>query len=128
MSRDSLKYSLRFYSEVRQRVSARFAVLSNEWPHEVAEKHIVFFGSGDIAEIGYVCLQETDLRLVAVIDDKPGKSRFFDMPVRQLDSLDEDGFLERPYWRLVVMSFDDVSEVESKLERSGIRQDRVCWL
>ena len=71
MSRDSLQYSVRFYAEARERIRDRFAELSAEWPSNngSSEKRIVFLRTGEVAEIGYVCLQETDLQLVAAIND-----------------------------------------------------------
>jgi hypothetical protein len=127
MSRDSLQYSVRLYLEARERVSARFAALSKEWPGDSSEKRIIFFGTGEIAEIGYICLQETDLTLVGAIDDQ-GKSRFFDVPLRSLHWCQPDFSDQAPYWCLVVMSFDDVGQVARKLQDAGIPNDRICWL
>jgi DNA-binding MarR family transcriptional regulator len=128
MSRDSLKYSLRFYSEARQRVGARFASLSNDWPPGgSAEKRIVFFGTGEIAEVGYVCLQETDLQLVGAIDDQ-GRKRFFDVPLHRPEWLRQSTVAGTPFSRLVVMSFDDVDRIARQLTDLGVQPDRICWL
>ena len=126
MSRDSLQYSLRFYAEARQRVGARFAALSMEWPATDTDKRIVFFGTGEIAEIGYVCLQETDLQLVAAIDDQ-GRSRFFDVPLHRPEWL-RDAAQEAPYCRLVVMSFKDVERIAHELAELGVQPGLICWL
>ncbi len=128
MSRDSLKYSLRFYSEARQRVSARFASLSDNWPSDTCtEKRIVFFGTGEIAEVGYVCLQETDLQLVGAIDDQ-GRKRFFDVPLHRPEWLRRSTAAGTPFSRLVVMSFDDVDRTARQLADLGVHPDRICWL
>jgi hypothetical protein len=83
MSRDYLEASVQFYREARDRVKQRFLELSTTWPVDVGEQGkriIVFFGANEVAEIGYVCLAETDLRLVGVVDpDRTG--RFFDMMI-----------------------------------------------
>lgn len=127
MSRDSLQYSLRFYSEARKRVGARFAELSTEWPADSQEKRIAFFGTGEIAEIGYVCLQETDLQLVGAIDDQ-GRGRFFDVPLHGAEWLRETGHEEVHYARLVVMSFGDVKRIADQLTELGVQRERICWL
>ena len=61
----------RFYAEARDRVRQSFLRLSSQWsqPDGQLAKPIVFFGTDEVAEIGYICLQVTDLRLVGVVDD-----------------------------------------------------------
>ena len=127
MSRDSLQYSLRFYSEARQRVSARFAELSMTWPVNGGEKRIVFFGTGEIAEIGFVCLQETDLRLVAVVDDSRN-TRFFGMPISSPERLSRTAVDGKTYDRLVVMCFDATDAVKATLLAHDVPSERVFWL
>jgi DNA-binding MarR family transcriptional regulator len=128
MSRDSLQYSLRFYSEARQRIAARFVTLSQEWPPRVGEeKRIVFFGTGEVAEVGYVCLQETDLRLIGAIDDH-GRNRFFDVPLYPGDWLKQDSRDPLAFGRLVVMSFENRDAIAGRLARLGVPEDRVFWI
>lgn len=70
MSRDYLANSLRSYIQTRDRIRRAFAATSASWNDTGAtgdRKDIVFFGGGEVAEIGYICLQETDLKLVGVI-------------------------------------------------------------
>jgi hypothetical protein len=127
MSRDSLQYSLRFYTEARQRIAARFATLSQEWTPRVGDdKRIVFFGTGEVAEVGYVCLQETDLRLIGAIDDH-GRSRFFDVPLYSEDWL-KQATDNVAFGRLVVMSFETRDAIASELARLGVPEDRVFWI
>jgi hypothetical protein len=63
---------VQFYATARDRVRERLSVLALRWPASelgsAAEKRIVFYGAGEVAEIAYVCLQGTDLKLVGVID------------------------------------------------------------
>ena len=92
-----------------------------------AGKRIVFYGAGEVAEVGYVCLQGTDLQLVGVIDDQ-GRERFFDVPVYDpalLHATDVDG---KPFCRLVVMSFAETDKIGSQLESLAIRPERVFWI
>lgn len=126
MSRDSLKYSLRFYADARQRVSARFAALSREWPDE-CPKQVIFFGTGEIAEVGYICLQETDLQLVGVIDDQ-GRDRFFDVPLHRPEWLRDAADSSVPLPRTIVMSFEDVDTIARQLSNLGVPRDQISWL
>jgi len=134
MSRAALQNSMRFYAEARDRIRERFAALSDILSGDgygpegnSREKHIVFYGSGELAEIGYICLQGTDLRLVGVVDDQ-GRERFFDVPLcdaNRLHATDVDG---KPYGRLVVMSFGDTDKIRKQLEARAVPPDRVFWI
>lgn len=128
MSRDSLQYSVRFYTEARQRIAARFAALSAELTAGGRDnKSIAFFGTGEVAEIGYVCLQETDLRLVGAVDDH-GRSRFFDVPLYSQEWLQQDSAATLPFARLVVMSFENQNVISSALDGLGFPGERVFWI
>jgi DNA-binding MarR family transcriptional regulator len=134
MSRAALQNSVRFYAEARDRIRERFAVLSSVWPGDglrsegdSIEKRMVFYGSGELAEIGYICLQGTDLRLVGVVDDQ-GRKRFFDVPVCDADRLHATDIDGSSFGRLVVMSFGDTDKIRKQLEALAIPPDRVFWI
>lgn len=59
MSRLFLQESVRFYASARDRVRESLTALAAEWPPsetDSSDKRIVFFGTGEVAEIAYVCL------------------------------------------------------------------------
>jgi len=128
MSRAALQNSIRFYVEARDRIRERFATLSSELPGDgPAAKRIVFYGSGEVAEVGYVCLQGTGLELVGVVDDQ-GRERFFDVPVYDpalLHATDIDG---SPFGRLVVMSFGETDKIRAQLKALAMPPDRIFWV
>lgn len=116
-SRAHFAGSVRYYAQARDRIAQRFVTLSDEWPsgnNGSAEKRIVFCGAGEEAEIGYVCLQGTDLQLVGVIDDQPGK-QFFGLPVRPYESLRAGRLADVPFDIIVVMSFADERPIRRRL-------------
>jgi hypothetical protein len=128
MSRLALQNSIRFYVEARDRIRERFVALSRELPGDgPAAKRIVFYGSGEVAEVGYVCLQGTGLELVGVVDDQ-GRERFFDVPVYDpalLHATDIDG---SPFGRLVVMSFGETDKIRAQLKALAMPPDRIFWV
>jgi len=134
MSRAALQNSIRFYVDARDRIRERFATLSGALPGDghgpgesPAAKRIVFYGAGEVAEIGYICLQRTDLQLVAVIDNQ-GRKAFFDVPVYDPALLQASDINGRPFSRLVVMSFAQTDEIQAQLEALAIPPDRVFWI
>lgn len=130
MTRAYFNNSVRFYAEARDRIRQQFTNLSAAWPFNgedgADEKRVVFFGAGEVAEIGYVCLQDTDLRLVAVVDDEVKK--FFDVPVYERRQLKPGEVGGQPYGCLVVMSFADVEKIRKRLEKRGLPPERVFWI
>lgn len=133
MSRAALQNSIRFYTEARDRIRDRFAILSAGWQHGsrgsdgAAEKRIAFYGSGELAEIGFICLQGTDLSLVGVVDNQ-GRKRFFGVPVYDTGSLQSVSFDSRPFDRLVIMSFDEIDEIKAHLAALAIPSECVFWI
>ena len=126
LTREYLEGTVKFYTEVRERVRERFAELSAELESRASTKRIVFCGAGEIAEIGYVSLQETDLQLVAVVD--PGRTKpFFGVPVHPPERLCPDALAGSGFDRLVVMSFDTAGVGEMLAER-GVADTSVFWL
>jgi hypothetical protein len=93
----------------------------------VTTKPVVFYGSGEVAEIGYICLQETDLSLVGVIDDA-GRGRFFGVPVFSRDDLGAVFQGEGASARIIVMSLAQTDKIRADLAVIGGSSDRAIWI
>jgi hypothetical protein len=132
MSSSYFAYTTRFYAEARERVRERFATLSTTWPLDGEggsdEKKIAFYGATEVAEIGYVCLQETDLKITAVFDGD-GTRRFLGTPVRAVAHLAAPAQWQH-FGILVVMAFDAamVAEAREHLSSVGFPSDRIFWI
>lgn len=129
MSRDYVAYSTRFYVETRDRILENFSALSAEWPADTpaGAKRVVFYGAGVIAEVGYVCLQSTDLALVGVVDEKREAS-FFGMPVHRPGSLSPGHLADAPFDRLIIMALDAPASIEQTLDAAAVPPAAVFWL
>lgn len=130
MSRAYFEASVQFYRQTRDRIHQQFSMLSTTWPDNGTPggpKRIVFYGAGEVAEIGYMCLGNTDLRLVGVVD-AASTNRFFNLRVyshEDVNGLVLDG---QPFDRLVVMSFSDTDAMRANVLSLRIPLDRVFWL
>jgi hypothetical protein len=127
MSTAYFHYSLQYYGEVRDRVREQLAAISRDWPAGAAAKRIVFFGDGEVAEIAYICLQETDLTLVAVVVDSL-PHRFFGVPVHLAADLRDGMVGDTPFDRVIVASFEDRDRNREQLAVLGVAPDRIRWL
>ena len=79
-----LQYTVSFYREAREKIRESFDTISGDGIRDV-----VFYGAGEVAEISFISLAETDLKLVAVIDDFKKGGNFFGMPIYGREKLDE---------------------------------------
>lgn len=129
MSRDYVAQSTRYYAETRDRILENFWELSSEWPvgAPVGSKRVVFYGAGVIAEVGYVCLQSTDLTLVGVVDERR-EAPFFGMPVHRPASLSGGQLAGAAFDRLVVMNLETLPSIEQALKAAAVPPRAVFWL
>ncbi|MGB5747925.1 MAG: winged helix-turn-helix transcriptional regulator [Desulfobacterales bacterium] len=77
-----IQYSYNFYKEARQKLRDLYSGLEKQ-----GVSRIVFYGAGDLAEIAYLSLQETNIELVAVFDDEKIGKRFMKYTVVHPDRL-----------------------------------------
>jgi DNA-binding MarR family transcriptional regulator len=129
MSRDYLHHTMRFYADARACIGERLQELTREWGGAKEEpKRIAFYGTGEIAEIAYVCLQGTDLCLVAVLDDRPIRP-FFGLEVHPLSRIREDPNLLQNAERIVVVTpHVGIDEVSADFRRFEGLESRFFWL
>jgi hypothetical protein len=126
MSREYFQRSVAFYAETRDRIRQSFEHLT-VGPDGARVERIVFFGAGEVAEVGFVCLAETGLTLVGVVDDERVKP-FFGTPVYPSSELTASAIAGRPYDRVAVMSFGDPGVIRERLALLGIPESHIHWL
>jgi hypothetical protein len=74
-----------------------------------------------------LCIQETDLRLIGVIDDDR-VTPFFGIAADRASGLRSNRLNGRSFGRLVVMSFDEIDLIRARLDGLSISPGRVCWI
>jgi DNA-binding MarR family transcriptional regulator len=75
-------YSIQYYKSMREKLKIVFTTLSNQ-----EKKRVFFYGVSELAEIAYVTLQETDIKLIGVIDDKKLGQKFMGLCIEGTDRL-----------------------------------------
>ena len=76
------EFSMHFYREARKRSAQVCRNLA-----EIGATDIGFMGSGDLAEISYLGVQEWQLNLQQVFDNTDGNETFFMIPIKPLSEL-----------------------------------------
>jgi len=74
---DYLDQSIRYYRDVRRFLREHLLELAKE-----GVQRVLLFGTGELAEISYLTIQEVGLTLSGVIGDREKKQLFFNLPVR----------------------------------------------
>jgi DNA-binding MarR family transcriptional regulator len=83
-------------------------------------KTVVFAGSDEVAEIAYLTLQETNLKLAGVVDMENADEAFFGnkvMPIHSIGQLSYD--------RIVVTSYLKRDALYKELLKNGIDKDHI---
>lgn len=110
--------SFEFYRQVRREAKTRFQELLNEGSRIVA-----FAGIGEIAEIAYLSLQESGLRLVAIVDDKMEGKEFLGYTVMSAHFLNSVRFD-----KVIVTSIESHGEISGNLADAGIPEEKIVYL
>jgi DNA-binding Lrp family transcriptional regulator len=113
-----LQYSFELYRGARRNLQKHFNGLVSQ-----GVKSVVFYGVSEIAEIAYISLQETTIKMVAIVDEKRVGKIFLGNVVKDphiLGSLSFDKIL------VTSMKKDD-SQLE-KLLKKGIAHSKIVIL
>ncbi len=103
------------YRQARKSLQALFGDLQ-----EQGVKTVVFAGADEVAEIAYLTLQETDLKLAGVVDMENPDAAFFGnkiLPIQAIGQLSCD--------RIVVTSYLRRDKIYQELIKNGIDKETI---
>ena len=127
-TRISLLNTVHLYTETREQIRASLNALSERCAVGAdGRKRVVFYGAGDVAEIAYVSLQNTDLTLVGVVDDRR-RDQFFGVTIRGREYLTAEALDNEPYSHLIVTSVRHADAIRLRIHERGVPPERVCYL
>ena len=113
-----IQYSYNFYKQARQKLRDLYSGLEKQ-----GVSRIVFYGAGDLAEIAYLSLQETNIELVAVFDDEKIGKRFMRYTVVHPDRLTWLSFD-----RILITSMISAELILQKVSALGISEGSVVQI
>jgi hypothetical protein len=127
-TRASLENTLHLYTETRERIRRGLDSVSARCPTDPdGKKRVVFYGAGDVAEIAFVSLQNTDLTLVGIVDDVR-TGLFFGIPISKPAEISAGTIGGIRYDLVVVTSFIHTDTICASLHALGILDHRLCSL
>lgn len=112
-----LSYFTSLYTVARQDYLDLFRRLE-----ECGERAVVFCGVDEVAEVAYLSLQETGLKLVAVMDDTRSGESFFGVPVCSI----ADG-VQQVNAPLIISSLKRRGELMQVLQGLGVTDNRIFF-
>jgi DNA-binding MarR family transcriptional regulator len=114
-----IQYSLSFYKTARQKLADMFKHFGR-----AGVRTIIFYGSTELAEIAYLSLQETGIRLVAVADSHKIGKTFFEVDVISPERIGELSFDKI----LITVVDEDRDRVIESLLRKDIPYRKIAFL
>ncbi len=113
-----IQHSYKFYKEARQKLRDLYTDLERR---DVSS--IVFYGAGDLAEIAYLSLQETNIKLVAVVDDEKKGKRFMRYIVEHPGRL-----VALTFDKILITSLNSKEFIYQRIAALGISTDSVIQI
>jgi hypothetical protein len=110
-----IQFSFKFYRDARHNLKHIFENLE-----EGGISDIVFYGTSDLAEIAFVSLQETPLKLIAVVDDHKKGNMFLGYRIQSsgvLDSLSFD--------KILITAISKTEDLVDMLMKKDIHKDKI---
>ena len=113
-----IQYSYTFYKEARQKLRNLYSDLE-----EQGVTFIVFYGASGLAEIAYISLQETNIELIAVVDDEKIGKRFMRWVVEHPDRL-----VSFYFDKIIITTLNSSEQIMEKLSSIGISKESVVQI
>ena len=113
-----IQYSFDFYKKARGKLRKLFKDLMDQ-----GIRRVVFYGKSDFAEIAFISLQETNIVMIAIVDDNKIGEVFLGGVVKNpaiLDSL--------PFDRILITSMNKEDTTLERLLKIGIPQSKIVML
>jgi DNA-binding Lrp family transcriptional regulator len=109
------QYSFEFYRTTRSNLRKHFMRLA-----EQGVKRVVFYGVSDVAEIAYISLQETSIKMVAIVDEKKIGKIFLGNVVKSPDMIQSFSFD-----RILITFMDKEAFALDELLKKGIARKDI---
>ena len=113
-----IQYSFVFYRNAREKLRKLFKDLKLQ-----GVSGVVFYGASDLAEIAYISLQETNIKIVAIVDDNKIGDIFLGNVITNSAMLDPLSFD-----KIIITSIDSEDGVVEKILQQGIPHSKIVML
>jgi DNA-binding MarR family transcriptional regulator len=113
-----LRYSVSFYKDIKTLLLTKFLEME-----EKGVKSILFYGSGEVAELAYLYVQLSNIELVGIVDDETVGHPFFGMKIRDLDRIDQ-----RDWDMILITRLENMEQDIRRLLGKWVNLDKIATL
>lgn len=113
-----IQYSFEFYRNAREKLHKLFSYLNKQ-----GVRRVVFYGTGDFAEIAFISIRESSIQMIAIVDDNNIGKKFLGSVVNDPDILNSLSFD-----RIIITSMISRENVFEKLLEQGIPRSKLVML
>lgn len=110
-----IQLSYQFYRDARRKLQKIFIDLQTQ-----GVRQIIFYGAGDLAEIAYISLQQTNIELIAVVDDLKAGNAFWGLTIQEPAKLAVLSFD-----RILVTAVNSRKRILDNIAARGISHHRI---
>jgi DNA-binding MarR family transcriptional regulator len=113
-----IQHSLNLYKEALK----KFEGLLNEL-EERKIRNVILYGASDLAEITYVSLKASNIKLVGVVDDKKKGAQFMDFTIQSTSDLKDLEFDS-----IIITTLESKEDMVKKLVEKNIPREKIIML
>ena len=113
-----LQYSMNFYKDIKHLLLKNYKEMEK---NDV--RSILFYGAGEVAELAFLYIQLTSLKLAGIIDDEQRGKDFFGLKIEGVARL------RQPDWdRVLLTRLENTDEYIKQLLENNVLQERIVTL
>lgn len=113
-----IQYSFHFYKTALAKLKTLLSTLENS-----GVQSVIFYGASDLAEIAYLSLKETSLKLVGIVDDSRAGEKFIGFTI-----MGPSGLTRTEYDKIIVTSINSRDDIYENLVKLSIPEAKISWL
>lgn len=115
LTAEYLRYSLNFYRDIKSLIVNKYSEMEKG-----NVKAVLFCGAGEVADLAYLYLQLSSIRLAGIVDEKQQGKSFFGFRISGYERLEQQD------WDVLMLTrLEDTEKTLSLLLEKGVSQDRI---
>ena len=115
LTAEYLRYSVNFYKDIKYLILNNYSEMERK-----SVSSLLFLGAGEVAELAYLYLQLTGIRLVGIIDEKHEGKNFFGFRIANFERLEQSD------WDMILLTrVEEVDRAMKILTEKGVNPERV---
>jgi len=118
LTADYLRYSVNFYKDIKHLLLKKYSEME-----ENDVRAILFCGAGEVAELAYLYLQFSKIKLVGIIDETESGKVFFGRKIAGFERLEEKD------WDMILLTrLEDTDGDIKHLMENWVNRDRIATI